>query len=207
MVILFGYNYNSLLEKRTLSISEFYDSENPLIDDDKYRRRKGINKIKGTIYDDDSNNIVQLFVNRYDSNGRLVVSNAYNADLFLIDTCQIFYDYNQYIGYCEINITMQNNKLNAEIALVPKKSHEYVITMNLMESHNDDFVLADKNITTQISDKYFKVCSDFDTNPTAKYRVDVGIEVYDRGVLLDKSEIVSNVLAESFNNAFAKDKE
>lgn len=207
MVVLFGYNYNSLLEKRTLSISEYYDSENPLIEDDKYRMRKGINKIKGTIYDDDSNDIVQLFVNRYDIKGRLVVSNAYNADLFLIDTCEIFYDYNQYIGYCEINITMQNNKLNAEITLVPQKSHEYFITMNLMESHNDEFVLADKNITTRISDKFFKVCSDFDTKPTEKYRVDVGIEVYDCGMLLDKSEIVSNVLAESFNNAFAKDKE
>ena len=109
------------MEKRTLSISEYYDSENPLIEDGKYRMCKGINKIKGTIYDD-SNDIVQLFVNRYDIKGRLVVSNAYNADLFLIDTCEIFYDYNQYIGYCEINITMQNNKLNAEITLVLKKA-------------------------------------------------------------------------------------
>lgn len=92
-------------------ISKYYERVNPLIEDDKYRMRKGINKIKGTIYDDDSNDIVQLFVNRYDIKGRLVVSNAYNADLFLIDTCEIFYDYNQYIGHCEINITMQNNKL------------------------------------------------------------------------------------------------
>ena len=81
-----------------------------------------MNKIKGTIYNDDSNNIVEQFVNRYDSKGRLVVANTYNAKLFLIDTSQIYYDFNQYIGYFEINITMQNNKLNTVIALVPKKA-------------------------------------------------------------------------------------
>ena len=76
-----------------------------------------------------------------------------------------------------------------------------------MESNNDDFVLADKIITTQISDKFMRVCSYFDTKPTIKYRIDVGVEVYDCDVSLGKSRIVSNILAESFNNALAKDKE
>ena len=54
MVTIFAYNSNLLLEKRNLSISEYYDGENPLIDDNEYRKKNGINKIKGIIYNDGS---------------------------------------------------------------------------------------------------------------------------------------------------------
>lgn len=203
MVVICAYNYSLLVEKRSISISEYYECENPLIDEDAYRRRKGVNKIKGTIYSDDSNNIiVEQFVNCYDVKGRLVVSNTYNAEMILTDTSQIYYDFNQYIGYCELNVTMLNNKLNSVVAFVPLKRLKYVIIVKVMESHNDDFVLADKNITTQIFDSFTKVYSYFDTKPTIKYRVDVSIEVYDCDGVLEKSKIVSNVLADLFNNAY-----
>ena len=62
MVTIFAYNSNLLLEKRNLSISEYYDGENPLIDDNEYRKKNGINKIKGIIYNDGSSDILEQFV-------------------------------------------------------------------------------------------------------------------------------------------------
>ena len=88
-----------------------------LIDDNEYRKKNGINKIKGIIYNDGSSDILEQFVNYFDSDGRLVGSNGYDANFILTDTSQIFYDYNQYIGYCEINITLQDHKLNMDISI------------------------------------------------------------------------------------------
>ena len=155
MVTIFAYNSNLLLEKRNLSISEYYDGENPLIDDNEYRKKNGINKIKGIIYNDGSSDILEQFVNYFDSDGRLVGSNGYDANFILTDTSQIFYDYNQYIGYCEINITLQDHKLNMDISLEPQKLLRFVLNKKLMRFHNGDYELADEFITTQISDKFF----------------------------------------------------
>lgn len=196
MVTIFAYNSNLLLEKRNLSISEYYDGENPLIDDNEYRKKNGINKIKGIIYNDGSSDILEQFVNYFDSDGRLVGSNGYDANFILTDTFQIFYDYNQYIGYCEINITLQDHKLNMDISLEPQKLLRFVLNKKLMRFHNGDYELADEFITTQISDKFFISCSTFDTRSDEKYRVDVEVRFYDGNVLLGKSTIVSEVLSD-----------
>lgn len=208
LVDICGYNGSLLLERKTLSISEYYDSDIPLVDNDEYRRIKCVNKVRGTIYNEDLNNkIIEQFVNRYDKKGRLIVSNKYNSDLVLIDTSLIYYDYNDYTEYCELRISTFNNNFEFTLGLMPRKRQKYVITISLMEFCGDKFVLANKIKVSKTSKKFFRACSCFDIYPNKKYRFDVSIEMYNRNVDFYKSELISNVLGESFDNALTKGQE
>ena len=83
-----------------------------------------------------------------------------------------------------------------DISLEPQKLLRFVLNKKLMRFHNGDYELADEFISTQISDKFFKSCSTFDTRSDEKYRVEVEIRFYDGNVLLGKSTIVSEVLSD-----------
>lgn len=200
MIVISGYKDDQLLEETTLSLNEYHDGENPLIDDGEYRQSKGVNKVLGFIGVDESDSIDERFENRYDNEGRLVASDKYNSELLLVDTSRIYYDFNKHIDYCELNAKAQNGKLNAMVRFSPKRKLKFIVTINLMEFDGGVFSNAGKFSTTETPKMFLDLSIDFDIKPDAKYRLDVNIEVYDGNAVLEKSEIVSNVLVGSFDS-------
>ncbi len=77
MVILEAYNNEKLVERKEISTYDYYDEEDPLVDDLEYHKTHKINRMIISIYFDDENtqleNKSEVF---YDENGNYLSDNV-----------------------------------------------------------------------------------------------------------------------------------
>jgi len=68
-----------VVETLTISVEDYYDGSPPPIDDERYRRQRGIRIVDGRIFDD-RGRLDQEFTNHHDSHGRRTGGRSVHAD-------------------------------------------------------------------------------------------------------------------------------
>ena len=197
MVQIYGYNEDVLVDKTVLSSYEYYDEENPLIDNEEYRRANKINRVVGKMYrtdidvkpeaaDDDT--LSELFVIHYDANGRLTGSDDYNSDMLLTEITMTRYEYSEYIGFFDVFFSIKEEQIDCTVFLKPLTKGKKYVTYLYLRSPDAEAAepIYQKRIQME-ADNYFKIVTGFEVVPGTRYLTELCVEVYDGDTLLGKN--------------------
>lgn len=86
------FSDDEMLETKTVDQYTWYDGDMPEIDSDSYRRERKVTLIRVVKYGEREQDIEEIYLNFYDTEGRITKTDSYDSDNNLLDTYEFEYD-------------------------------------------------------------------------------------------------------------------
>lgn len=194
MVILKGYDENILIETQKMSIDEFYDGDLDIIDNPDYLKKKGINKVIGTIYFNNNLDMESQFINRYDTDGNIISSDNYDSSLTLVESSRMCLNCDSIIERYVYNISLNDDLLNIEFEVNNKP--EYSIHTNLIACiSGKNLELSNKETINRVNPEraniFQKIKSEFNICDAKAFMIKSVIDVYVEKTYIQRIELTS----------------